>query len=107
MSDPLAADHRRRADLLRQYAAHLEATPIDDLLRWAGPDTWVGPLADDLTLDVRRCRAQLGDAADDLRRHAHHLDAEAAALDEQARLAQRAAAAAIAAAPSAAAPAVR
>ena len=83
-TDPAAAEHRRRADELRRFAAHLSATPLDELLCWAGPDTWVSPVADELTLELRRDRARLADAVDDLRHHAHRLDATAAALDAQA-----------------------
>lgn len=80
-TDPTAAEHRRRAAELRGYAAHLAATPLDELSAWAGPETWSSPLADELVLDLRRDRARLADAVDDLRRYAHWLDAEAAALD--------------------------
>jgi len=80
-TDPTAADHRRRAVELRRFATHLAATPLDELLREAGPDTWASPLADELVLELRRDRARICDAVDDLRRHAHWLDAEAAALD--------------------------
>jgi hypothetical protein len=82
-ADPTAAHHRRRADELRRYADQLDATPLDELLHWAGPDTWVSPLADELVLELRRDRARLDDAADDLRRYAHWLDVQAAALDER------------------------
>jgi hypothetical protein len=80
-TDPTAAEHRRRAAALRRYADHLAAAPLDDVLAWAGPDTWVSPLADELVGDLRRDRARLADAVDDLRRHAHWLDAEATALE--------------------------
>jgi hypothetical protein len=83
-TDPTAADHRRRADELRRFAAHLAAAPLDEMLRWAGPDTWASPLADELVLELRRDRARVADAVDDLRRHAHWLDAEAAVLDARA-----------------------
>jgi hypothetical protein len=83
-TDPTAADQRRRADELRRYAAHLAAAPLDEMLRWAGPDTWASPLADELVLELRRDRARVADAVDDLRRHAHWLDAEAAVLDARA-----------------------
>jgi hypothetical protein len=87
MSDPHADACRRRADQLRAYARHLDATPMDDLLRWSGTETWFGPLADELALELRRDRDRLADAADDLRRHARRLDAEAEELEERARLA--------------------
>jgi hypothetical protein len=85
-SDPTAADHRRRANELRRYAAHLGATPIDDMLRWSGVDTWMSPHAFELGAELRGDRSRLADAVDDLRRHAHWLDVQAATLDEQARL---------------------
>ena len=69
-TDPTAAEHRRRADELRRYAAHLEATPLDDMLRWAGPDTWISPRADELLGELRADRGRLAGAVDDLRRHA-------------------------------------
>ena len=81
LTDPTAAEHRRRAATLRRYADDLAAAPLDEMLRWAGPDTWVSPLADELILDLCRDRARLADAVDDLRRHAHWLDAEVVALE--------------------------
>jgi hypothetical protein len=86
-TDPTAAEYRRRADELRRYAAHLEATPLDDMLRWTGPDTWISPRAEELLGELRTDRGRLAAAVDDLRRHAHWLDAQATALDETARLA--------------------
>ena len=80
-TDPTAAEHRRRAAALRRYADDLAAAPLDEVLLCAGPDTWVSPLADELVLDLHRARARLADAVDDLRRHAHWLDAQAAALE--------------------------
>ncbi len=80
-TDPTAADHRRRADELRRFAVQLAATPLDDMLGMAGPETWVSPLADELVLDLRRDRSRLADAVDDLRRHAHWLDTQATALE--------------------------
>ena len=86
-TDPTAAEHRRRADELRRYAAHLEASPLDDMLRWAGPDTWISPRADELLGELRADRGRLASAVDDLRRHAHWLDAQASALDQAVQLA--------------------
>jgi hypothetical protein len=86
-TDPTAAALRRRADELRRYAAHLEATPVDDMLRWAGPDTWISPRADELLGELHADRGRLAAAVDDLRRHAHWLDAQATVLDEAMRLA--------------------
>ena len=85
MTDPDADHRRRRAVQLRRYASHLDATPMDDLLRWAGPDTWFGPVADELVLELRRDRCRLAEAADDLRRHARCLDLEADELELRAR----------------------
>ena len=39
-TDPTAADHRSRAAELRRYADHLDATPLDEMLR--GPDPTPG-----------------------------------------------------------------
>jgi hypothetical protein len=86
-SEPTAADQRRRADQLRRYATHLEQTPIDEVLRWSGPETWTSLHAADLAIELRGDRARLAAAVDDLRRHAHWLDAQAAALETQTRLA--------------------
>ena len=86
-TDPTAAELRRRADELRRYSAHLEATPVDDMLRWAGPDTWISPRADELVGELRADRGRLTAAVDDLRRHAHWLDAQATDLEQAARLA--------------------
>ena len=57
-TEPAADQHRRRADELRRYAAHLDATPIDEMLCWAGPDTWLSPQADELALELRRDRVR-------------------------------------------------
>jgi hypothetical protein len=86
-TDPTAAALRRRADELRRYAAHLEATPVDEMVRWAGPDTWISPRADELLGELHADRGRLAAAIDDLRLHAHWLDAQATVLDEAARLA--------------------
>jgi hypothetical protein len=94
-SDPTAADYRRRAHELRRYAAHLEATPLDEMLRLSGPDTWVSPHAEELGAELRHDRARLAGAVDDLRRAAHWLEAQAAALDEHARRAAALAAGAV------------
>jgi hypothetical protein len=76
-----AAELRRRALELRRLAAHLAATPLDDLAAWAGPETWVSPraaaLRDQLTVE----RARLLNAVDDLRLHARWLEREADALE--------------------------
>jgi hypothetical protein len=84
--DPTAADLRRRADELRRFASHLDATPVDEMLRWAGADTWTSPRADELRGELGGDRGRLRAASDDLRLAAHSLDARADAVDEQARL---------------------
>ena len=96
-SEPTAADQRRRADELRRYATHLDQTPIDELLRWSGPDTWSSPHAEELAVELRRDRARLTAAVEDLRHHAHWLDAQATALDTEARLVLESSVAALAA----------
>jgi hypothetical protein len=85
-TDPTAADLRRRADELRRFAAHLDAAPLDEMLRWAGADTWVSPRAEELRGELGVDRARLRTASDELRVAAHSLDARADAADEQARL---------------------
>ncbi len=86
-TDPAAAEHRRRADELRRYASHLEATPVDEMLRRAGAHTWISPRAEELGGELRTDRGRLLAVVDDLRRHAHWLDAQATALDAAAQLA--------------------
>ena len=73
---PTDPDRRRAPPAGRRSCAatptHLDATPLDEMLRWAGPDTWVEPARRRAaSLELRRDRARLADAADDLRRHAH------------------------------------
>lgn len=76
-----AADLRRRAAELRRLAAHLAATPIDELMSWAGPDTWVSPRAAELREQLVTDRRRLHDAVDDLRGHAAWLDRQADAAE--------------------------
>jgi hypothetical protein len=85
-TDLTAADLHRRADELRRFAAHLDATPLEEMLHWAGADTWTSPRADELRVDLGVHRGRLRAASDDLRLAAHSLDARADAVDEQARL---------------------
>lgn len=94
-TDPTAVDLRRRADELRRFAAHLDAAPLDEMLRWAGADTWISPRAEELRDELGIDRARLRAASDDLRIAAHSLDARADAVDEQARLAAALAASAL------------
>ena len=83
-SDPKAAEHRRRADDLRRLAAHLEATPLPEMLRLAGPDTWVSPRADELRQQLGLDRTRLRAAVDELRHQARWLDQQADGLDAMA-----------------------
>jgi hypothetical protein len=79
--DPDATLLRRRAADLRRLAAHLAATPLDDVLRAAGAATWVSPRARELTDRLTVDRARLRDAVDDLRLHAHWLERQADAAE--------------------------
>jgi len=69
---------RRRAGELRRLAAALERSSLHELARFAGSDTWTGPLADRFLAEVGSLRAGLSEIADELRRHAATLDATAA-----------------------------
>jgi hypothetical protein len=79
--DHEAAHLRRRAAELRRLAHHLAATPLDDLARWAGPDTWVSPRAAELCDQLALDRLRLLGAVDDLRLHARWLERQADAAD--------------------------
>jgi hypothetical protein len=85
-SDPTADELRRRAAELRRYAAHLAATPLDEMVRWAGADTWSSPRAGELLDELRTDGGRLRAAGDDLLRWARSLDVRADGIDEQARL---------------------
>lgn len=87
-ADPSAAELRRRARGLRTLATHLDNTPVDDLLRWAGPDTWISARAEAIRTDLAAERHRLRAAADDLREHARWLDAQAEVAEAAAALAQ-------------------
>jgi len=76
-----AAELRRRAVELYRLAAHLAATPLDELATWSGPETWVSPRAVSLHIQLGIDRARLHAAVDDLRRHAHWLDRQAEAAE--------------------------
>ena len=80
-NDPKAAEHRRRAADLRRLATHLDATPLPEMIRMAGPDTWVSPRAAELRDQLGLDRARLQSSVDELRRQAHWLDQQADALD--------------------------
>jgi len=85
-SDPTADELRRRAAELRRNADHLAATPLDDMLRWAGADTWSSRRSGELLDELRTDRGRLRTAGDDLLRWARALEERADALDDQARL---------------------
>ena len=79
--DPVAvAELHRRAAALRRLAARLDAAAVNDLLRRAGPDVWVGPVADDFVADLRVQRASMIGSADELQALARMLDLRAAAI---------------------------
>jgi hypothetical protein len=80
-TDPHVAELRSRAEELRRLAAHLDGTPLATVLERAGPDTWVSPHAGELREQLGFDRRRLAEAVDDLRRHAHHLERQAAALE--------------------------
>jgi hypothetical protein len=80
-TDHEAAELRRRAAELRRLASHLAATPLDDLVRWAGPDTWLSPRAAQLRDELAVDRARLASAVDDLARHARWLERRAEAAE--------------------------
>jgi hypothetical protein len=80
-SDPAADELRRRAASLRMMAGRLEATPLLTLHRWAGPETWTSPRADELRAQLAGDRARLYAAADELRDQARWLERRADALD--------------------------
>ncbi len=85
-TDPTAAELRRRAASLRRLATHVDGTPIDELVRWAGPDTWVSPRAQQLHAELQTDRLRLRRAADDLRQQAHWLEGQADAANAAAAL---------------------
>ena len=78
--DPAAAELHRRAAVLRRLADRLEDALVNDLVRRAGADTWLGPAADDCLADLRMQRSALLGSADELRARARVLDQRAAAL---------------------------
>ena len=81
VSDPAAAELRRRALALRALASRIECTPLLTLHRWAGTDTWTSPRADELRAQLAGDRGRLGSAAVELREQARRLERQADALD--------------------------
>ena len=81
-----AVELRRRAAELRRLAEHVAATPLWEVARRAGPDTWISPRAEELRLQLDADRRRLVEAADDLRRHARYLERQAEALEAVAAL---------------------
>jgi hypothetical protein len=84
--DPSAAELRRRAAALRRLATYLDETPLDALVLWAGPDTWVSPRAEQLRAELQTDRLRLRQAADEQRQHAHWLLRQADTADAAAAL---------------------
>jgi hypothetical protein len=76
-----AAELRRRAGELRRLAEHVAATPLREVARRGGPDTWISPQADDLRAALDTDRRRLDAAADDLRSHARSLERQAEAIE--------------------------
>ena len=87
MPEPTAAELHRRARELRRLAEHLAATPLDDVIGQAGPDTWISPRASELRAELLTDRHRLAGAVDDLRLHARYLEREADAVTAALRLA--------------------
>ena len=86
LEDPLgsrgaAAELRRRAGELRRLADHVAATPLREIARRGGPDTWVSPQADELRAALDTDRRRLDTAADDLRSHARYLERQAETIE--------------------------
>lgn len=75
--DAEAEELRRRAFELRRVAAQVDAVRLDELIHWAGPDTWRSPGADACLVMLERGRQRLHLAADELRSEAWRLDRQA------------------------------
>ena len=80
-SDPASAELRRRALALRALAGRIDATPLLTLHRWAGPETWASPRAEELLAQLGGDRRRLDAAAVELRDEARRLERQADALD--------------------------
>jgi hypothetical protein len=76
-----ATELRRRAGDLRRLAAHLDTTPLREVIGRAGPDTWTSPRAEQLRAQLDLDRRRLTAATDDLRRHARYLERQAEAIE--------------------------
>ena len=77
---------RDRAWQLRALAGRVPTDALDDVLRRAGEDTWIGPTATRCVLQMRTMRTALDTMAGDLRQAAAQLDRQAAHLDALAAL---------------------
>lgn len=79
-----AEELERRALVGERLARSLASVEIDSLLRASGPDTWIGPTADELCRLLRVTRAELAAATSDARAAARrlHLEARAALARE-------------------------
>jgi hypothetical protein len=77
---------RDRAWQLRSLANHVPTDALDDVLRRAGEDTWIGPTASRCVRELRGMRSALDTMVGDLRRAAHELDQQAARVDALAAL---------------------
>lgn len=87
MSHHLRAVHLRdRAQRLRDLAVRIESSPVHDLERLAGDDTWFGPRPELCRTMLRSNLHQLHRAADDLRWQAWLLEQEARQHDAHAVL---------------------
>lgn len=84
--DPEAEALRQRAIELRRAAAQVEAVGLDEVIHWAGPETWRSPGADACLAMLERDRQRLGQAADELRDRAWRLDRQADAAEALAAL---------------------
>ena len=78
--DPIAAELRRRAAVLRRFATRLDSAAVNELVRRAGSDTWIGPAADDCCADLQLQRTVMTGSATDLRAVARALEQRAAAI---------------------------
>ena len=84
--DPASEELRRRAVELRRVAAQIEAVGIDELIGWAGPDTWRSPAAEACRATLERDRQRLLHSADELRDAAWRLERQADTADALAAL---------------------
>ena len=65
--NPEAIELRRRAGVLRAFAARLDAAGVTGLAARAGPDVWLGPAADDCVADLTMLCNSIAISADELR----------------------------------------